>query len=58
MCGLVGATTEVAGASRGVEAVVSEKSFMPSIEWRKLAGRVVPMVLASEGEPSDAPPLC
>ena len=50
-------TTEVAGASIAV-VVVSGKSFMPSMEWRTLAGRELPMLLTSDGEPSEAPPLC
>lgn len=30
--------------------VVSGKNFMPSTEWRTLAGRLLPRVLVSEGE--------
>ncbi len=52
-----GETTEVAGASRPAVVAASGKSFMPSMEWRTLAGRLLPMVLASEGEPMAEPPF-
>ena len=35
----------------------SGKNLLPSTEWRTLAGRAMPMVLVSEGEPTEAAPL-